>query len=311
MSAPARAESRRTRRERAGRAIAWGALAGALACTAGAQPLAPGSAVSTFEVAGVEIEVHSYKPARYGGAGLLLVLHGLSRNAEDYRDYAIPLAERHGLLVLAPRFDRERFTSWRYQHGGIARARPGGEGATLAVEPEARWTARIVLDVIAQARAREGDPELPYYLIGHSAGGQALSRLAAFAPNSARRIVIANPSSYVWPGRELAFPDGFGGLPPSLSDDEAIRHYLAQPVTIFLGQSDVERDARLSTRPGAEQQGENRYQRGVNVFRAAEALARERGWRFEWRLVEVPGVGHSARRMFAHPLASAALLGAE
>lgn len=46
-------------------------------------------------------------------------------------------------------------------------------------------------------------------------------------------------------------------------------------------------------------QGANRYERGQHAFRAAQALAAERGWPFNWRLAEVPGVGHSAARMFA------------
>jgi hypothetical protein len=45
----------------------------------------------------------------------------------------------------------------------------------------------------------------------------------------------------------------------------------------------------------------------VNVFNAAKTLAQERGWRFNWRLVELPGVGHNARKMLAAPQASEAL----
>jgi hypothetical protein len=48
-------------------------------------------------------------------------------------------------------------------------------------------------------------------------------------------------------------------------------------------------------------------QRGLNVFNAAKTLAQTRGWTFNWRLVELPGVGHSARKMFAAPQASEAL----
>ena len=48
-------------------------------------------------------------------------------------------------------------------------------------------------------------------------------------------------------------------------------------------------------------------QRGVNVFDAARKLAQARGWAFNWRLVELPGVGHSASKMFAAPQAWDAL----
>jgi len=191
----------------------------------------------------------------------------------------------------------------------IARAAPQPGSGPLNIEPESRWTGHTLLKLIEFIRAAEGRTDLPYYLSGHSAGGQALSRFAAFIPNEARRIVMANPSTYLQPTRDVRFPYGFGGLPDALSNDAAIRRYLAQPVTIFLGQADVNRGPSLNVRDGAVQQGPNRYQRGLNVFRAAQKLAQEKGWEFDWRLVEVPDVGHSARRMYESPQAGAALLG--
>lgn len=272
-------------------------------------PLPQGPAQLTLDIDGVPIEVFTYKPQRYSGGPLLLTLHGLTPNAEGYREYSKPLADRFHLLVVAPRFDRERFPTWRYQAGGIARTSRQPDAGPLRVEPESSWTGHLFLKIIETIRAIEANPALPYYLIGHSAGGQALSRFAAFIPNEARRIVIANPGTYLWPGREAGFRYGFGGLPHALSDDAAIRRYLAQPVTIFLGQGDVERDPNLNVSAGAMRQGPNRHERGLNAFHAAQKLAQDNGWEFNWRLVEVPAVGHSAQRMYESPQAGIALLG--
>lgn len=275
-----------------------------------AEPLPGGAARRTVDIDGMPIDVHTYKPDHYGGGPLLISLHGLGRNARGYRDYAAPLADRLGLLVVAPLFDRARFPTWRYQAGGIVRAQNQVATGDMTVEPAEDWTGRIILKVIDAVRVAEGRPDLPYYLIGHSAGGQALSRFAAFVPNSARRIVIANPSTYVWPTRAERFPYGFGGLPAALADDAAIRRYLAQPVTILLGTTDVRRDADLNVRDGAERQGTNRHERGLNAFRAARDVAQARRWPFNWRLIEVDGVPHNARRMF-DSLQAMAALGAE
>ena len=271
-----------------------------------AAPLPDGAGHRAIDIDGVLIEVHTYKPANYAGGPLLLSFHGLGRNANGYRDYAVPLADRLGMLVVAPLFDRARFPTWRYQAGGLVR--PQHQGAShMTVEPAEGWTGQLFLKIVNAIRAAEGRADLPYYLIGHSAGGQALSRFAAFTPNSARRIVIANPSTHVWPTRDEPFPYGFGGLPGALSDDAAIRRYLAQPVTLLLGTADVKQDPDLNVKDGAMRQGPNRHERGLNAFRAAQAAAQANGWPFNWRLVEVPGVAHSARRMFASPQASAAL----
>lgn len=261
-----------------------------------AEPYPAGSSKRSVNINGEAIELFAYKPAHYSGGPVLLVLHGLGTNAPGYRDYAVPLADQLGWLVIAPLFDRKRFPTWRYQTGGIVRdQRASGE---FTVEPDAQWMGRLFLAIIDTARAAESRPGLGYALIGHSAGGQALSRFAAFVPHAAKRIIIANPSTYLWPSRDERFPYGFGDLPPALANDDALRRYLAQPVTLLLGTADIKRDADLNVRDGAERQGANRLERGHNAFNAARQLAQEKGWPFGWRLLEVPNVGHSARLMF-------------
>ena len=276
-----------------------------LATALGAQPFPAGSSQRSVSIDGETIELCVYKPAHYKGGPVLLVLHGLGTNAPGYRNYAIPIADQLDMLVIAPLFDRKRFPTWRYQTGGIVRdQRVEGE---FTVESETHWMGRTFLDIIDSVRAAEGRPDLGYSLIGHSAGGQTLSRFAAFVPHAAKHIVIANPSTYLWPSRDERFPYGFGGLPSTLSEDAALRRYLAQPVTVLLGTADVERGADLNVREGAERQGYNRLERGRNAFRAAQQLALQRGWTFNWKLLEVPDVGHSARRMLGSAQAQAAL----
>lgn len=261
-----------------------------------AQPYPEGKSQRSVDIAGESIELHAYKPPGYAGGPILLVLHGLGTNAPGYRNHAIPIADSLGFLVIAPLFDRKRFPTWRYQTGGIVRnQRAEGE---FTVEPDTQWMGRTFLAVIDAVRAAENRPDLAYSLIGHSAGGQTLSRFAAFTPHAARHVIIANPSTYLWPSLTERFPYGFGGLPAAMTGDAALQRYLAQPVTLLLGTADIERGADLNVREGAERQGYNRLERGHNAFRAAQQLAQQRGWTFNWRLVEVPDVGHSARRMF-------------
>jgi hypothetical protein len=200
------------------------------------------------------------------------------------------------MLVVAPLFDQERFPAWRYQAGGIV-----DHGV---VQPSNAWTGNVVLGIVDWVRRTEGR-NLDYYLLGHSAGGQFLSRVAAFVPTEAKRIVIANPSTYVFPSLTMA-PYGFGGVYSANDSVAELRRYLALPLTIFLGREDTG-DAERNDSPPAVAQGETRYDRGRNAYRAGRDLARSRGWAFNWRLVELPGVGHSARKMFAAREAVAAL----
>jgi poly(3-hydroxybutyrate) depolymerase len=260
-----------------------------------AEPIATGR--QTVDVDGTPMVVFTYRPAGCSDPSLLLVFHGVARNARSYRDYTRALADRLCLLLVAPVFDTRAFPTWRYQRGGIVK--------DAVVQAPRDWTGRVVLDLVAWVRRQEERP-LAYSLLGHSAGGQFLDRLAAFVPTEAKRIVVANPGSYVFPSLEIDAPFGLGKVYSGTDGETALRRYLEQPLTIYLGQGDT-RDDERNDYPAALAQGASRYQRGLNVFNAAKTLAQAHGWRFNWRLVELPGVGHNARKMFSAPQASEAL----
>jgi pimeloyl-ACP methyl ester carboxylesterase len=265
-----------------------------------ARPILAGPA--QFTLPGAEpIIVFTYKPSNYAGGPLLVVFHGVGRNAADYRDHAIGMAQRFGAVVAAPLFDAARFQGERYQRGGVLR---GGEP-----QPQDQWTYSFVPRIVAQVRAMEGHPDLPYYCIGHSAGGQFAMRMAGFLPGAARRIVAVNPGSDLFPTRDLRFRYGFGGLPPALGGDDALRAYLAAPLTLYLGTSDTVQDKNLDRSPEAMKQGSSRIERGRACFELARKLAAEKNWAFNWRKVEISGVGHSSTRMFAGREVEDALFG--
>jgi len=267
---------------------------------AGGIPVGPGSL--TVDV-GLPLQVFTYKPPTYAGGPLLLVFHGVGRNAEEYRTFAITLAERFGAIVAAPLFDRERFPAEAYQRGGVVR---GG-----VPQPREQWTYALVPRLVAALRELEGRPDLPYSFLGHSAGGQFLVRMTALAGTfGAREVVAANPGSHLWPTREAPFGHGFGGLPSEWADDEALRRYLAAPLTLLLGTADTDpEDDSLMRDAESMKQGPHRYARGLATWDYARRVAAERGWAFGWRKVEVPGVGHVAAEMFASPAAGEALFG--
>jgi hypothetical protein len=257
---------------------------------AGNASVTAGSGQQTADLEGVSLQVFTYQPTQCAVSGALLVFHGLERNAEAYRNYAIPLGQRLCMLVVAPLFDNARFPTWRYQRGGIV----SGDGS---VQPSQSWTVNLVPRLVSLIRRTQSRANLPYSLIGHSAGAQFLSRVAAFAQDEATQTVIANPSTWVRPSLDIAAPYGFKGISDRAWGEVALRRYLATKLTVLLGQEDVG-SRNLATSEEAEEQGSTRLERGQNVFREAEAAARQNGWAFNWHLAVVPGVGHSARTMF-------------
>ena len=69
---------------------------------AAATPLPPGRGQAEMTYAGAPLTLYTYKPAGYTDGPLLIVFHGVVRNAQDYRDFAITLADRFKLLLVAP-----------------------------------------------------------------------------------------------------------------------------------------------------------------------------------------------------------------
>ena len=277
------------------------ALAFAIALSAA--PIPAGIGARDIPTTGGVIKVFTYKPSLYQGGPLVMVFHGVGRNAEDYRNFAIAVAERFKVIVAAPLFDKERFPSEAYIGGGVF-----NQDGT--VRPQDQWTFALVPQLVAALRAGEGQPALPYFLIGHSAGGQFLERLAAFFPTEAKNIVAGNPGSHLYPRRDWKFRYGFGGLPAELSDDATLQRYLAAPLTLYLGTGDILTDTdNLDRSPEALRQGAFRLARGRDCFEFARKLAAERGWTFNWRKVETPGIGHDGGAMFAAPEMAEALLG--
>ncbi len=269
-----------------------------------AAPLPMGTSQVEMPNGSEPITLFTYKPPTYTDGPLLLVFHGVARNAEEYRTFAITMAERFKAIVVTPLFDKERFPTARYQRGGLV----GEDGKA---RPPEQWTYAAVPKIVAFIRQGEEKPALPYYLIGHSAGGQFLVRLAAFLPGEAVRIVAANPGSHLFPTRDQEFGYGFGGLPPTLSNDAVLKRYLAAPVTFYLGTDDIYPQPSFDDSPAGMKQGANRLERGRACFAFAQKLARDRGWAFNWRKVETPGIGHQAAFMFAAKEVEDALFGAK
>ena len=261
-------------------------------------PVGPGLVEADFD--GTPLNLHFYKPEDWKGERFILLLHGASRAASDYRDNAAAMGDKFDALVVVPEFDLERFPNRLYQFGGVFR-----EDESFADASERTYA--YIPKLVGYIRGREGNAQLPYLLLGFSAGGQFVGRMAAFEDTDAERLLVISPGSCMFPTREMDFGLGFGGLPDEFSSDERIKRYLAQPITVYIGTNDTEM-GQLPT-GDAYDQGVHRYSRNIRYFNEAMDLAHEREWPFNWRLVIADGPGHSPPDMFNHPQTENALFG--
>lgn len=273
-------------------------VAQAFAFDGGALPIGTRATTAHLSGGATSLDVFTYRPGGCEPTGTLLLFHGNGRGAQSARDSAMPLADRRCLVIVAPLFDRKRFPNWSYHRGGLVDPRGRGQSGV--------WTVALVIDLLDWTRS-VGAPS-PYTLFGHSAGGQFLSRVAAYVtplPDDVARLVVANASTHVLPRLDTPVPYGFGG--DVLGDPEGrLAAYLGAPVTIYLGEADIGHED-LTDGPLANAQGANRVDRGFNALSAACRAARRQGGEAAWTLVLAPGIGHSARAMLGSEAIDAAL----
>jgi poly(3-hydroxybutyrate) depolymerase len=276
-------------------------LAAALAApaVARAQAIAPGSGrVEIPEPGGATpapMPVWFHRPSGWTSSGtVVVVLHGVQRDADRYRDEWRALAERHAALLLVPEFGREKFPGTRWYNFGNLQ-----DDAGAATPPEA-WSFHAFDRVVAAAMrlagaaspGASGADRAGYVLYGHSAGAQFVHRflLLTGAP-AAETVVIANSGSYTLPVTDRPFVEGLGG---TAADPATLRAVFARPVQLHLGEADTDPNhPSLPRQPWAVAQGSHRFARGWHFFDTARRAAAAMGAPFAWRVVTVPGVGHS------------------
>ena len=150
-------------------------------------PVPDGSSKIAVDVGNFKLDVFTYRPKNFKDGPLIVIFHGTNRNADEYRDFGIGMAERFGALIAAPLFDSKQFSSDLYHNGGLLK-----KGK---LQPEDQLTGNLTPKIAAEIRRLEGRPRWPYYFFGHSAGGQFLSRISGFVYPGAVRIVAANPGA--------------------------------------------------------------------------------------------------------------------
>ncbi|UPY39020.1 alpha/beta hydrolase [Sediminicoccus sp. KRV36] len=227
------------------------------------------------------MDVYLHRPAAWRPGGpVVVVMHGMGRNADGYRDAWLPHAEAHGFLLVCPEYSDAKFPGVRLYNYGNAQAE------------EAAWTFFALDRAVDAALAAVGAPPAPFALYGHSAGAQFVHRylLLTGAPR-ARRIIIANSGWYSWPRFDVNFPHG---LAQCAATEAGLRAALGRPVTILLGDQDNDPMHHQLRRDAAtDVQGLNRFERGRNFHAAALAAAAGYGIPCGWDLGIVPGVAHS------------------
>jgi len=240
---------------------------------------------------GKTLPVWTFRPKGFtADTPILFVMHGVNRNADDYRDNWIALAEANDLLIVAPEFSKANFPkSWAYNLGNVM-SHGDAEGKFHPAQQK-DWSFPIIDRIFAAVRAATGSHRTTFSIFGHSAGAQFVHRYLTFTGGPKLDLAIAaNAGWYTLPTGAETFPYGLG---QTALTDAQIRAAFGKKLIILLGEEDTKQDKNLRTTAEAMRQGPTRLARGRNYFETARKAAEKMGVPFNWRMVFVPGVGHS------------------
>lgn len=250
---------------------------------------------------GRSITLNTYRPTHATAhSPIVLVLHGVMRNGDDYRDFWMPAADEHGLVIIAPTFSNEQWPDVvSYNNGNLLATTDREANAhTATANPAEAWSYTVVMQLVEELKASGLLAQQPIYLFGHSAGGQFVHRLmSVLTPGVFTQVAAGNPGWYTLPLLELPFPEGLDGTP---ANAQSLARLFASPMTILAGDQDtVTNDPHLPSEPAALRQGPHRYARALNYQATAQAEAARRGLPLAWQLHTVAGIGHDGQAMSA------------
>ena len=261
------------------------------------QGLLPGAGMFETDIPTVygqrSMRVFFYKPLAAGpDTQVVFVLHGLNRNAGDYRDQWINVAEANNLIIVAPEFTKTLY--------------PGADGYNLGnvfdkngrSNPRDTWSFAMIGKVFAKFQEISGTVCTRFNIFGHSAGAQFVHRMIELYPqHNIGTAISANAGWYTLPLESETWPYGLRNGPP-INLAESLKDVFAQHLVVLLGEEDTDPNHKyLRNTREARAQGPHRLARGIHYFQVGQREAKRVGAAFNWELQTVPGVGHSNSRM--------------
>ena len=238
--------------------------------------------------------IHFYIPSSIDrtNAPILFVFPGMNRNADDYLETWISLADQYQIMVFSFEFTDYYYpNSTSYQLGYI---RDFNQNFTN----EDLWTFSLIEPVFDKIKTSLNYNGNTYNMFGHSAGAQFVHRFIQFKPLSrVNKAVSANAGWYTLPDTTIDFPYGLKGTPINSND---LENSFLKNLEVHLGQNDNNpNDPFLNTTDGANLQGNHRLSRGQYFILNSDSIAQTMNFSSNWIKKEVPNIGHQQVNMAA------------
>ena len=219
---------------------------------------------------------------------VLFVVHGNTRNADDYLNSWIRLTKDKNIAIFAPHFKRSSFISFNTLQMSTSNGK---------IRTNTDLYLHNSIDTLFKyIKAKFKLNDKLYDIYGHSAGAQFVHRYLLMSDNpSVNKAVAANAGWYTFLNG-ADFPYGVKNPPISLTDSN-VKKFLSTNLYILIGTNDIDVDSSINKSKGAQKQGINRLQRAKNFFTYTESIVEQNNLEFKWKYKAVPGAPHSNKVM--------------
>ena len=219
---------------------------------------------------------------------VLFVVHGNTRNADDYLNTWIRLTKDKNIAIFAPHFKRSSFISFNTLQMSTSNGK---------IRTDTDLYLHNSIDTLFKyIKTKFKLNDKLYDIYGHSAGAQFVHRYLLMSDNpSVNKAVAANAGWYTFLNG-ADFPYGVKNPPISLTDSN-VKKFLSTNLYILIGTNDIDVDSSINKSKGAQKQGINRLQRAKNFFTYTESIVEQNNLEFKWKYQAVPGAPHSNKVM--------------
>ena len=227
---------------------------------------------------------------------IIFVIHGNSRNADDYLSAWIPLVQNKNVIIAAPNFDKNNF---RY----FFLLESAESNGTINERSDSYVNTSISL-FFNYFKSRFALNANTYKMFGHSAGAQFTHRYMLLSND--QRIsdtVIANAGWYTFLNGEQ-YPYGIKDTPIEISDSH-IRWFMSNKTSLLIGSIDTNLN-NVNSSAGAQKQGITRVDRADNYFKSLIDISDKKEIPFRWSYKVINNVAHDYQKMT--PIAASILL---
>ncbi len=263
----------------------------------------------------VDLTVYYHKPKNFStSTKVLLVIPGSGRNGDSYRDSWIQASEKHNVLILSPSYPEKNYNYGGYHLGNMITVLDLSKGFRYKKGTNQVWMDETVAEfnfnsnprvwiysdfdrIFSVAKKSLKFKATKYDMFGHSAGGQILHRYTIFYPNSkADRILASNAGSYTPTEYQTIYPFG---IKNTNTKKRSLKKSFRKKLTIFLGELDNadENGGKILRSKTVDIQGTHRLARGTYFYKHSLQTAKDLGYKYNWKLKVIPGIGHSQRKM--------------